>query len=197
MTRTRIAAALLALPLAGAALAATAAPRNYDLDPQHTFPSFEADHMGGLSVWRGKFDRSSGTMVLDVAAKTGTVDVSVDMSSVDFGHDKMNEHARSPDFFDVAKYPTATYKGKLADFVNGVPTRVVGELTLHGVTKPLTLQVNSFKCMPHPLEKGRELCGADALASFKRDDFGLVAGKDYGFKMDVTLRIQMEALQAK
>jgi polyisoprenoid-binding protein YceI len=197
MTRTRIVAALLALPLAGVALAVTAAPRNYDLDPQHTFPSFEADHMGGLSVWRGKFDRSSGTMVLDVAAKTGTVDVSVDMSSVDFGHDKMNENARSPDFFDVAKYPTATYKGKLADFVNGAPTRVVGDLTLHGVTKPLTLQVNSFKCMPHPMEKGRELCGADALASFKRDDFGLVAGKDYGFKMDVTLRIQMEALQAK
>lgn len=184
---------LLAILLIGTT-AVQAAPREYELDPSHTYPSFEGDHMGGISVWRGKFNRTTGTMTLDVAAKTGTVEAIVDMSSVDFGHDQMNEHALGPDFFDVAKYPTATYRGTLRDFVDGQPTRVVGALTLHGVTRPLELKLNSFKCMPHPIYK-RELCGADALATFKRDEFGLAAGKDYGFKMDVTLRIQMEALQ--
>ena len=187
--RATLAAALV---MAATATAATAAPQTYELDPEHTFPSFEADHMG-ISVWRGKFNKTTGTMVLDRAAQTGQVEAVIDIASVDFGHDKMNEHALSPDFFNVEKYPTATYKGTLAAFKDGVPTQVVGELTLHGVTQPLTLDVKLFKCIPHPLYK-RELCGADAYAVFQRDAYGLTAGKDYGFNMDVTLRIQMEAL---
>lgn len=174
---------------------ALAAPALYQLDPEHTYPSFEADHMG-ISFWRGKFNKTTGTLMLDKANGTGSVDVTVDLASVDFGHDKMNEHAVSADFFDIAKYPRATYKGKLAKFINGAPTQVVGDLTLHGVTKPVTLQINSFKCVPHPMLK-RELCGADAAGTFQRDAFGLAAGKDYGFKMDVALRIQMEALRAE
>lgn len=176
---------------------AQAAPIRYEMDPAHTYPSFEADHMGGVSVWRGKFNHTKGTLLLDRAARSGSIQVSVDMSSLDFGLDAMNEKATSAEFFDAAKYPQATYKGTLAGFVDGKPTRVVGELTLHGVTKPLTLNVDSFKCIPHPLYPKRELCGANALASFQRDDFGLSAGKDYGFNMTVTLRIQMEALQAE
>lgn len=183
----RLCAATLACVMAPTALAA-----DYVLDPEHTFPSFEADHMG-ISVWRGKFNRTTGTMSYDKAAKTGRVEATIDIASVDFGHDKMNEHALSADFFEVEKYPTATYRGELAEFVDGVPTRVVGELTLHGVTRPVTLDVKLFKCIPHPLYK-RELCGADAYATFQRDAFGLTAGKDYGFSMDVHLRIQMEAL---
>jgi polyisoprenoid-binding protein YceI len=171
---------------------ATAAPVTYELDPEHTFPSFEADHMG-ISVWRGKFNRTSGMLTVDREAGTGRVEAAVDMTSVDFGHDEMNAHAKAPDFFDVAKFPQATYTGTLERFVDGVPTHVDGELTLHGVTRPVALKVNSFKCIPHPLHK-RELCGADALATFDRDDFGLTAGKDYGFDMSVTVRIQMEAV---
>jgi polyisoprenoid-binding protein YceI len=131
---------------------------------------------------------------VDKAAGTGSVDVSIDMDSVDFGLDTLNEHAKTAEFFDVAKYPKATYKGRLEGFVDGAPTRVVGELTLHGVTKPVELKIDLFKCIPHPMYK-RELCGANASAVFKRDEFGLVAGKDYGFNMDVNLRIQMEAIQ--
>lgn len=172
--------------------AAVAAPETYEIDPSHTYPSFEASHMG-VSLWRGKFNSSSGQVVLDKDKGAGTVDVTVDVNSIDFGHDKMNEHARGADLFDVAKYPTATYKGKLEGFVDGKPTKVVGELTLHGVTKPLELKINSFKCIPHPMLK-RELCGADALATFQRDAFGISAGKDWGFSMDVTLRIQVEAV---
>lgn len=175
---------------------AVAAPVNYEIDPTHTYPSFEADHFGGLSVWRGKFDKTSGKITLDKAASTGTVDVVVDTSSIDYGLGIMNEKAKSSELFDVAKYPQATYKGKLDGFVKGAPTKVVGDLTLHGVTKPVELKVLSFKCIPHPMYK-RELCGADALATIKRDDFGIDAGKAYGFSMDVTLRIQVEALAAE
>lgn len=193
MTMSRTAVLLCAL----ACGAAQAAPVRYDMDPAHTYPSFEADHMGGVSVWRGKFNRTRGILTLDRAAHSGTVEVSVDIDSVDFGLDAMNEKATSAEFFDAAKYPQAVYKGTLIDFVDGKPTRVDGTLTLHGISKPLTLTIRSFKCIAHPLYPKRELCGADALASFQRDDFGLTAGKDYGFDMAVTLRIQMEALQAE
>lgn len=174
---------------------AQAAPVRYAMDPAHTYPSFEADHMGGVSVWRGKFNHTQGTMLLDRAARSGTVDVHVDVGSVDFGLDVMNEKAASAEFFDVAKFPDAHYEGQLIDFVDGKPTRINGTLTLHGVTQPLLLKIDSFKCIAHPLYPKRELCGADALATFQRDAFGLSAGKDYGFNMTVTLRIQMEALQ--
>lgn len=183
---------LLVLLMTAACGIAVAAPINYEIDPQHTFPSFEADHMG-ISFWRGKFNTTTGKLVVDKAASTGSVDVSIDIASVDFGLDSMNQQAVSPEFFDGAKYPQATYQGKLVDFVDGAPTRVVGELDLHGVTRPVELKINRFKCVPHPMLK-RELCGADASAVFKRDEFGLTAGKDYGFSMDVNLRIQMEAL---
>jgi polyisoprenoid-binding protein YceI len=185
------------LPLAFAffAAAAQAAPVTYIIDPDHTYPSFEADHMG-ISVWRGKLNRSSGKVVLDKAAGQGTVEVAIDLASIDFGLDALNAWATGPEFFDVAKYPRATYKGKLGGFTNGAPSQVTGELTLHGVTRPVNLKINSFRCVPHPLLK-RDFCGADALASFNRDDFGLDAGKPYGFKMEVLLRIQVEALQAE
>ena len=175
--------------------AATAAPATYNLDPDHTFPSFEADHMG-ISLWRGKFNKSTGQVLLDKAGSTGTVKVTIDLASVDFGQDALNVWMTGPEFFDVAKYPTATYAGTLEGFANGAPTRVTGDLTLHGVTKPVTLTINLFKCIKHPMLK-RDYCGADALATFNRDEFGLTAGKDFGFRMDVTLRIQVEAIKAE
>jgi len=183
---------LLATLLSSACGAANAAPVTYDIDPMHTYPSFEADHMG-ISFWRGKFNKTAGTLGLDKEGSTGSVDVKIEIASVDFGLDAMNEHAVSPEFFDSAKYPQAAYKGKLVDFTDGAPTRVVGDLTLHGVTRPVELKITRFKCIPHPVFK-RDLCGADASAVFKRDEFGLTAGKDYGFSMDVNLRIQMEAI---
>lgn len=185
-----------ALPLICAALlcaSATAAPTTYDIDPTHTYPSFEADHMG-LSVWRGKLNKNSGSIVYDKATGAGSVDVQMDLASIDFGLDAMNAWARGAQFFNLEKNsPTATFKGRFEGGSAGVPARVVGELTLNGLTKPLTLTVHQLKCMPHPLLK-RDWCGADASGSFKRDDFGLAAGKDYGFKMDVGLRIQVEAV---
>ena len=186
---------LLASLLAATCGAALAAPVTYNLDPSHTYPSFAADHMGGLSVWRGKFTKSSGSVVLDREAKSGTVEVNIETASIDFGLAKMDEHAKSEEIFDVVKFPTAVYKGKLAKFSGDAPTEVQGELTLHGVTKPVTLHIDQFLCKPHPMLK-REVCGADASATIKRSDFGISYGEAYGFNMDVKLQIQVEGLKA-
>ena len=175
-----------------AASFASAAPADYTIDPTHTFPSFEADHMG-ISVWRGKFNKSSGKVLYDKATGTGSVEIVTELASVDFGMDALSSWARGKDFFDVKKHPRAVFKGSLQAPVDGVPTRLVGELTMHGVTQPLTLTVHSLKCIQHPMLK-RDYCGADASGSFDRDAFGLSAGKDYGFKMNVDLRIQVEAI---
>jgi len=187
-----------ALPVAMLALvagAAVAAPVTYEVDPNHTYPSFEADHFNGLSVWRGKFEKSSGKVVLDKEKSSGTVDITVDASSIDFGHAKLNEHAKSPEMFDVAKFPTAIYKGTLGKFKDGAPTEVTGELTLHGVTKPVNLTIDQFKCMVNPLTK-KETCGADASATFNRSDFGINFGDKLGFKQQVKLQIQVEGIRA-
>ena len=142
---------LITVLLAASAASAFAAD-TYTVEPNHTYPSFEADHMG-ISVLRGKFTKTSGTIVLDRAAKTGSVDITIDASSLDFGHEKLNNHVKSPDMFDVAKFPTAVYKGKSIKFNGDTPVAVDGELTLHGVTKPLTLSINKFKCIIHPMLK--------------------------------------------
>jgi len=173
-----------------------AAPMTYVVDPDHAHPAFEADHFGGLSVWRGIFKKTRGDIVLDKVAGTGTVDITVDMKSATVGQDKVDEIMAGPQIFDAAKYPEAHYQGTLGGFVNGAPTTVTGTLTLHGVTKPVDLKILSFKCMPHPLYK-REVCGADALGTLNRDEFGIDSGKTYGFSMATTLRIQVEAIAQK
>jgi polyisoprenoid-binding protein YceI len=173
---------------------ATAAPTTYSLDPDHTHPSFEVDHFGGLSTWRGTFKKTSGTVQIDTAAKTGSVDVVIDTATVDFAHDKLNEHVSSPEMLDVSKFPTAEYKGKFVQFADGAPKTISGDLTLHGVTKPVTLTINSFKCFEHPMLK-KQVCGADASGTFNRADFGVNYGQQYGFKQDVLLRIQVEGIK--
>jgi polyisoprenoid-binding protein YceI len=173
---------------------ATAAPTTYSVDPDHTHPSFEVDHFGGLSTWRGTFKKTSGTVQIDTAAKTGSVDVTIDTATIDFAHDKLNEHASSPEMLDVTKYPTAEYKGKFVEFANGAPRTISGDLTLHGITKPVTLTINSFKCFQHPMLK-KQVCGADASGTFNRADFGVNYGQQYGFKQDVLLRIQVEGVK--
>jgi polyisoprenoid-binding protein YceI len=173
---------------------ATAASTTYTLDPDHTHPSFEVDHFGGLSTWRGTFKKTSGTVTIDTEAKSGTVNVVIDTATIDFAHDKLNEHATSPEMLDAAKYPSAEYKGKFVDFANGAPRTISGALTLHGVTKPVTLTINSFKCFEHPMLK-KQVCGADASGTFNRADFGVNYGQQYGFKQDVLLRIQVEGVK--
>ena len=182
------------LLLLGTAGYLSAELETFDIDPTHTYPTFEADHMGGLSVWRGKINSSMGVIKFDGEAQSGSVDIVMDMNTIDFGLDEMNEHAMSDDMFDVENYPTARYAGDLV-FENGEPREVAGKLTLHGVTKPVSLKINSFKCMFHPM-KLKKACGADAEGNLKRDEFGVDYAKAFGFNMDVKLRISVEGFKS-
>ena len=183
----------LVIALLGAAVAAPAlAAESYTIDPRHTLPMYEINHFG-WSTQRGRFKSVNGKIVLDRAAKTGTVDVVIDVASVDSGVDKLDEHLRSEDFFNVAKYPTMTFKSKKVVFSGDRPASVPGELTLLGVTKPVTLTINAFHCAPNQFAK-KDACGADAVAIVKRTDFGMSTFAP-GLGEEVKLLINVEAFK--
>jgi polyisoprenoid-binding protein YceI len=143
----------------------------YTIDPAHTFAHFEVDHLG-FSTHRGRFNTTTGKLTLDIAKKTGSVEVDIDAASIDTGFAKLEEHLRGEDFLDVKKFPTLSFKSSKFEFKNEVLTSVAGELTLHGVTKPVTLTVTHFKCAVHPMFK-KDVCGAAASTSIKRTEFGV------------------------
>lgn len=173
-------------------MASTAVADAYTIDPMHTYPSFRAPHMG-ISMWAGKFNKTEGSVVYDAATRSGSVDIRIEAASVDFGLEKMNEHARKKDFFDVEAHPQITYRGKLV-FTGDVPTAVEGELTMLGQTVAVPLQIKSFKCITHPMLK-REVCGADVAGEFNRRDFGMNYGTRETADGIAQLMIQVEALR--
>lgn len=163
-----------ALILAAAAAApALAAPESYALDAGHTFPRFSYSHFG-YSTQLSRFNKTTGKIVFDKAAKTGSVDITIDTKSVDTGFPLFNEHIQSEDFLDTAQFPTATFKSTKVVFDGDKPTAIEGKLTLKGVTRPVTLTVTSFQAMPHPILK-KDAIGANANVTVKRSDFN--AGK--------------------
>jgi len=164
----------------------------YQFDPRHTYASFEADHMGGLSTWRGKFAKSSGSVTLDREARSGTVYAVIDPASVQTGNAPLDAELLSDAFFDVQKYPLIVYRGSQIRFTGEVPSEVVGTLTMHGVTRPLNLHIDSFKCIMHPVLL-REVCGANASAQINRADFGMDFGQAAGFLMQTRIELQVEA----
>lgn len=184
---------LIALAVAASlSSAAFAAPETYVIQNAHTFPRFEYNHLG-FSNQVSRFDKTSGTIIIDRAAKTGSVDVVIDAKSVNTGYALFNEHIQGEDFFDTAKYPTITFKSKNLKFVGDKLTGVEGELTIKGITKPVTLTVTSFLCMPHPMAK-KDACGANATTKIKRSEFN--AGKHAPNVSDeVTLAIPVEAIK--
>ncbi|MES2325287.1 MAG: YceI family protein [Pseudomonadota bacterium] len=185
----QVSALFLALAVS---LPALAAPETYVIDGTHTFPRFEYSHLG-FSTQVSRFDKTSGKVVLDRAAKSGSVDVTIDAKSVNTGYSVFNEHLQAPDFFDTAKHPTITFKSNKLNFKGDSLASVDGELTIKGVSKPVTLEVTSFKCMPHPMAK-KDACGANATTKIKRSDFG--AGKYAPAVSDeVTLTIGIEAIK--
>lgn len=183
-----------ALLVAAGIYAGSSHAAEYTIDPSHTYPAFEADHLGGVSKWRGKINKTDGKLSFDKAAKTGKVEVTMQMASIDFGFDKMNEHAIGPDIFDTEMFPTAQFVSDSFVFKGDKLVSVPGKLTLKGVTKPVTLKVNEFKCAMHPFAK-REVCGADAEAVINRADFGVDYGVKMGFKPEVKLLISIEAIK--
>jgi polyisoprenoid-binding protein YceI len=165
---------------------------SYSIDPRHTFPIYEISHFG-WSTQRGRFDKTSGKIVLDRTAKTGSVDVTIDVGSVDTGVDKLNEHLLSEDFFNAAKFPTITFKASKIVFSGDTPASVPGEITILGVTKPATLSISRFSCGQHPMLK-KEVCGADASTTIKRSEFGMIKYVP-AIGDDVKLLINVESLK--
>ena len=177
---------------AATATSAMAAPETYTVDGTHTFERFSYSHFG-LSTQLSRFNKTTGTVVLDKAAKTGAVDIVIDTTSVDTGYDTFNEHIQGADFLDTAKYPTATFKSTKVRFEGDKPVAIDGDLTIKGVTKPVTLTVTHFVSMPHPMLK-KDAIGADAQVVVKRSEFG--AGK-YAPHVgdDVTITVSLEAIK--
>ena len=146
---------------------------SYTVDPAHTFPYFEINHLG-FSTMHGRFGATNGTIALDSAAKSGNIDITIDATSIDTGHAKRDTHLKSEEFFNVGKFPTLAYKATKLKFNADKLSGADGELTLLGVTKPVSLVVTAFNCGPHPMTK-KQMCGANATATIKRSDFGLSA----------------------
>ncbi len=186
--KTKLLIAALGTALSAPALAAD----SYTIDPRHTHPTYEINHFG-WSTQRGRFDNVTGKITLDRAAKRGTVEVSIDVASVSSGVDKLDEHLRSEDFFNTAKYPSMTFRSKQVNFSGDKPASVDGEFTMLGVTRPLTLTIDTFHCAPNPFAK-KEACGADAVATIKRSEFGMNSLVP-GLGDEVKLLINVEALK--
>ncbi|MEY3580953.1 MAG: hypothetical protein RI984_2057 [Pseudomonadota bacterium] len=164
---------LSALLLTMTASAALAAPETYVLDGSHTYPRFSYSHLG-FSTQLSRFNTTTGKVVFDKAAKSGSVDIEIDAKSVDTGSTLFNQHIQGEDFLDTAKYPKAIFKSTNVVFEGEKPVKVEGNLTIKGVTKPVTLIVTSFQAMPHPMQK-KDAIGANAHTTIKRSEFN--AGK--------------------
>ncbi|MEO6117859.1 MAG: YceI family protein [Methylotenera sp.] len=172
--------------------AAIAAPETYIIDGNHTLPRFSYSHFG-YSTQLSRFDKTSGKIVIDSAAKTGSVDVTINTTSVNTGYPLFNEHIQGEDFLFTAKYPTATFTSNKINFEGDKPATIDGTLTLKGISKPVTLTVSSFMCMPHPLLK-KDACGANASVVVKRTDFNM--GKYAPYVGDeVTINLPVEAVK--
>ncbi|MEY3611503.1 MAG: Protein YceI [Pseudomonadota bacterium] len=174
--------------MAGSAIAA---PVTYNVDGSHTFPRFSYSHFG-YSTQLSSFKNTSGKVVFDAEAKTGSVDISIDMKSVNTGFEVFDGHIQGEDFLDTAKFPTATFKSTKVVFEGDKPKSIEGNLTIKGVTKPVTLTVTSFQAMPHPMMKKPAL-GANAFTTIKRSEFN--AGKYAPYVGDdVRIDIAVEAV---
>jgi polyisoprenoid-binding protein YceI len=191
MFKRNVIAVLLAASLPLAAHAAD----SYTIDPPHTFPRFMISHLG-FSTMEGRFDKTSGKITLDRAAKTGSVDIAIEAASVSTGFVKRDDHLKSTDFFSAVEFPTITYKSNSVKFKGDAPASIEGNLTLLGVTKPVTLTIDAFNCGADPMDpmKKKQKCGAAASAQFKRSDFGMKTFLP-GIGDDIKLVFEVEAFK--
>ena len=171
MKKTLLLVVALLLPVTGMAA-------SYTIDPTHTYPNFTINHLG-FSTLHGRFGKTTGSLSMDKAKGTGSVDIVIDAASIDTGFKKRDDHLRSPDFFNVVEFPQITFKST--------------KVTIKGVSKSVTLDVSSINCGVHPFSK-KDVCGFDATTQLKRSDFGI----KYALPAvgdDVMLSIEMEAVK--
>jgi polyisoprenoid-binding protein YceI len=190
MRNSLLALAAAATLAAGVAHAQTA---TYAVDPTHTFATFEISHFGA-SVNRGRFDKKEGTVQLDKAAKTGKVELTLDVASINTGTPSFDKHLQSADIFDAAKFPTAKFVGDKFTFDGDKLVSVAGDLTIKGKTQPATFKANQFACYQSPMLK-REVCGGDFETTIDRTQFGADYGVQYGFPKNVRIVAQIEAVK--
>lgn len=182
----------LLLSMLLASVGVQAAPETYVIDTNHTKPRFSYSHFG-YSTQLSRFDSVSGKITIDKSAKEGSLEVVINTTSVNTGYALFNEHIQGSDYFDTAKFPTATFKSSKVNFKDDKVSSVDGTLTIKGVSKPVTLTVSSFMCMPHPMAK-KEACGANASVVVKRSDFNM--GKNVPYVSDeVTIDIPVESVK--
>ena len=162
---------IVTLMLAAGLSAHAFAADSYTIDPRHTYPVFEVNHLG-FSTQRGRFNKVTGKITLDAAASKGSVEVSIDTASIDMGLEDWDKHMKSEEFFNVEKYPAMSFRSYGMEFRDGKPVAAEGVLTLLGVSKPVRLAIADFHCGFHPLSR-KELCGADVSTQIKRSDFGM------------------------
>lgn len=189
---TRFALAPLVAAAAMVASVAQAAPATYTIEPTHTFVTFEAKHFG-VSTNRGRFDKKSGTITIDLAAKTGQVDIVIETGSINTGTVPFDGHLKSKDFFNAEAFPQATFKSSKVNFEGDKVSSVEGNLTLLGQTRPVTLKATGYGCYDHPRFQ-RQVCGGDFETTIQRADFGMTYGLP-GIPNDVKLVIQVEAVR--
>ncbi len=175
-----------------AALPVAHAAETFTLDPEHTFPSFEIRHQG-ISVMRGKFNRSQGRVMLDAEKEIGAIEVRVDAGSGDTGHEGLNKKLLGSNFFRTSTFPEILFQSSTVEFKEGKPVSATGNLTLLGVTKPVTLEIRDYACTLQFLTR-RPMCGADVHAVIKRSDFGM----NYAIPLigdEVKLAIEVEGFK--
>ncbi len=186
--------ATLAVTLGTAAMssAALAQSATYQVEPTHTFITWEAKHFG-TSTSRGRFDKKSGMITLDKAGKSGKADITIDMTSINTGVAPFDNHLKSADFFAADKFPEAKFSGTEFKFDGDKLSEVVGTLTLRGITQPATLKATGFGCYDHPMLK-REVCGGDFETTIARSKFDVKYGLP-GIPDNIRLLIQVEAVK--
>jgi polyisoprenoid-binding protein YceI len=185
--------AVAGLVLSAAAFANTPAPAgNYKVDPAHSVAYFEVGHLGGVSRFMGRFNDMAGDLVVDAPEKS-KIKVDIKVDSIDTKHDGLNKHLKSPDFFNAVQFPTMTFTSSAVTLNAAGEGTVAGNLTLHGVTKPVTFklkQIGSGKGM-----QGETRVGYVATSTIKRTDFGIAYGVPGAATDEVDLRINLEAIK--
>ncbi|MDQ8021223.1 MAG: YceI family protein [Moraxellaceae bacterium] len=183
---------IVGLALGLSAGAAVAAVESYSIDPTHSAARFEYNHLNWTNQLH-RFDQMSGKIQLDSAAKAGSVEVSIDAKSVNTGFAVFNGHLQGADFFDAVQYPTINFKSTGLKFDGDKLVAVDGNLTIKGITKPVTLTVVSYQNGPHPVQKNRQSIGANAVAKVKRSDFGMT--KVPAVSDDIALSFAVQAFK--
>jgi len=169
MRKTVLVSILIIMPIVG-----FSAPEKFTIDPDHTYPYFSINHLG-FSTMQGRFNETSGKIIIDRVNKTGRIDIVINAASVDTAQKKRDDHLRSPDFLNAIEFPEIVYKSSKVTINDDNSALVEGTLTIMGTAKPVTLDVSKMHCGINPMDptKKKYVCGFDATTTIKRSDFGI------------------------